>query len=163
MIIGIDPGLECTGWALLNSQRQCIGYDGIKSKASDNDSDRIVTIEDGLEAVVLNLLRDSNEPLVAAVEQYVFQGEHSKNANAFRVSRLVGSIERLFRGHLLTVVGFTRGQALTAIGLRPNAKEAEAKRVIARLVKSKGGSLPSNEHSRAAYAQAWAAAGRARP
>lgn len=100
---------------------------------------------------------------VVSVEQYVYQGERSRNANAFRLSRLVGSIESMYRGEGLTVVGPTRGQALTSIGLPANAKDARAKCVIARLVKSRGGSLPSNEHTRAAYAVAWWAVGRREP
>jgi Holliday junction resolvasome RuvABC endonuclease subunit len=154
VIIGIDPGLECTGWVLLLPDLRCDAFGGIKTPATWTDARRITEIE----AQLLNLLHQmrtgGTEPTVASVEQYVYQGKRSQTKNAFRISRLVGSIESIYRGEGLQVVGPTRGQALQSLGLPVNAKDADAKRTIGRLVKSKGGKLPSNEHSRAAYAAA---------
>lgn len=154
--LGIDPGLECTGWALLTSYRRCHGYGGIKSDANLPDGERIVQIENGLRSI-LTQARTMHVIAVASVEQYVYQGERSKSLNAFRVSRLVGSIETLLRTEGLHVTGFTRGEGLTAIGVPPNAAESTAKKAIDRWTKAMGGEVPSNEHSRAAYAQAWRA------
>lgn len=162
MFFGIDPGLECTGWVLLLPDRRCDAYGGIKTPAEWPDERRIVEIEAGLLALLHQMRVGGYEPTVASVEQYVYQGPRSKSGNAFRLPRLVGSIEAIFRGEGLQVVGPTRGQALQSLGLPGSAKDAAAKRVIERLVKSKGGKLPSNEHSRAAYAAAWYAAVRAR-
>lgn len=154
--LGIDPGLECTGWALVTQNRRCHGYGGIKSDASKLDAIRIVEIERGLRSILAQA-RTAHVIDFAVVEQYGYQGEHSKSANAFRLPRLVGSIETLLRCEGLTVLGYTRAQGLQAIGCRPNAPEADAKRAIGMLVAKHGGELPSNEHSRAAYAQAWRA------
>jgi hypothetical protein len=93
----------------------------------------------------------------AAVEQYGFQGDRSKNANAFRLPRLVGAIENELRNLGLKVDSYTRGEGLAALGLKSNAKERLAKMAIQRYVGKFGGQLPSNEHSRAAYAQAYRA------
>lgn len=160
MILGIDPGLERTGWCLLTKSRYCDSCGWIKTPKEWPDSQRIAEICAKLLALLIQMRGGGADPKVASVEQYVYQGERSRNANAFRLSRLVGSIESLYRGEGLRVVGPTRGQALTSIGLPSNAKDASAKRVIATLVKSRGGELPSNEHSRAAYAAAWWAVGR---
>jgi Holliday junction resolvasome RuvABC endonuclease subunit len=154
--LGIDPGLECTGWCLLAGSRRCHGYGGIKSDAKLSDSERIVQIENCLRSI-LNKARTMHVITVASVEQYVYQGEHSKSLNAFRVSRLVGSVETLLRTEGLRVTGFTRGEGLQAIGVPHNAAESVAKKAIQRWVKAMGGEMPSNEHSRAAYAQAWRA------
>lgn len=155
MILGIDPGLECTGWCLLSVSRRCHSFGGIKTPKEWTDRDRISSICGQLFSLLHRLRSGDVETTVASVEQYTYQGKRSHNANAFRLSRLVGSIESMYRGEGLTVVGPTRGQALTSIGLPSNAKDARAKSVIARLVKSRGGVVPSNEHTRAAYAAAW--------
>jgi len=160
MILGTDPGLECTGWCLLTTGRSCDSFGVIRTPKEWPDSKRISEICAQLFALLHQMRVGGAEPTVASVEQYVYQGERSRNANAFRLSRLVGSIESLYRGEGLTVVGPTRGQALTSIGLPSNAKDARAKCVIARLVKSRGGVVPRNEHTRAAYAAAWWAVGR---
>jgi Holliday junction resolvasome RuvABC endonuclease subunit len=156
IFLGIDPGLECTGWAILNAARQCVAFGGVKSDARHDDRERIAEIEEGL----IGLFRAERYGLVvhlASVEQYVYQGKHSESRNAFRVSRLVGSLETRLRCEGLRVVGYTRGEGLTAIGCRHNAAEAMAKSAIIRRVESGGGLFPSNEHSRAAYAQAYRA------
>lgn len=163
MVLGIDPGLECTGWALLFPNRRCDSFGGIKTPKEWPDGKRITEICAELLALLHQMRVGGARPTVASVEQYVYQGERSRNRNAFRLSRLVGSIESIYRGEGLTVVGPTRGQALMSIGLPPSAAEREANRVIGILVKSRGGALPSNEHSRSAYAAAWWAAGRREP
>ena len=160
MILGIDPGLECTGWSLLTKTRYCDSCGSIRTPKEWSDSQRITEICAKLLALLIQMRGGGADPRVASVEQYVYQGKRSRNANAFRLSRLVGSIESMYRGEGLTVVGPTRGQALTSIGLPANAKDARAKSVIARLVKSRGGVVPRNEHTRAAYAAAWWAVGR---
>lgn len=155
MILGVDPGLECTGWCLLTKTRYCDSCGSIRTPKEWPDSQRIAEICAQLLALLVQMRTGGVDVKAASVEQYVYQGERSRNANAFRLSRLVGSIESMYRGEGLTVVGPTRGQALTSIGLPSNADDARAKCAIARLVKSRGGVVPKNEHTRAAYAAAW--------
>ncbi len=160
MILGIDPGLEVTGWCLLSRSRKCDSYGGVQSDPRQSDNRRIAEICGQLLALLHQMRVGGADPSIASVEQYVYQGPRSQTSNAFRVSRLVGAIESLYRGEDITVVGPTRGQALMSIGCRPNAAESDAKRVIGLLVKSRGGLSPSNEHTRAAFAAAWWAVGR---
>lgn len=159
LILGIDPGLEKTAWTLLWPSRLCDSCGVIATTPSMPDGERIEYICDQLARKLHEMAVGGAEPTVASIEQYCYQGPRSQNANAFRLPRLVGAIEQTCRGSgLVTITGPTRGQALASIGLKPNSTDAEAKRVITRLVKAKGGVLPTNEHTRAAYAAAWWAA-----
>jgi hypothetical protein len=162
MILGIDPGLECTGWCILLRSRECLRFGGIETSSAWSDVRRCEEICAQLMGLIYRMRQICGaKPTIASVEQYVYQGQRSQNKNAFRLSRLVGSIESTCRGHGLTVVGPTRGQALMSMGLRSNAPECDARRVIGVMVRSHGGGVPpSNEHSRAAYAAAWWAVGR---
>lgn len=155
MILGIDPGLKCTGWALLSLDRSCLATGSISTDSWRTDDSRIAEIVLGLRGVLKLLEREGRSPTISSVEQYVYQGARSQTCNAFRIPLLVGEIQGFLRLQGLAVIRPTRGQALQAIGLKTNSKDAEAKRAIQSLVKSKGGVRPTNEHTRAAYAAAW--------
>lgn len=157
--LGIDPGLATTGLVVFDARRICTESLSFKSTQSLPESKRIVEIV----SQILNRLYQFptyERPTVAAVEQYVFQGKkRANNGSVFALSRLVGNIEGALRQEGMTVVGYTRGQGLQAIGLPNNASKRAAKLTIQRITKSRGGVLPGNEHTCAAWAQAWAATG----
>lgn len=158
-VIGVDPGLECTGWCVIY-RRKCVEFGAIKTSSKDYDRSRIFEICDGLYSALVRLQSTGNQISVASVEQYGYQGEHSQSGNAFRLPRLVGAIELMFRSEGLLVTGPSRAQSLTSIFLRPNSKKSAVKVAVSRLVKSFGGVCPSNEHTRDAYAAAWWAVSR---
>ena len=55
IILGIDPGLQCTGWGIIDAQGNHLHYidcGTITSKASDTITDRLHSLHVGLSAVV---------------------------------------------------------------------------------------------------------------
>jgi crossover junction endodeoxyribonuclease RuvC len=163
--LGIDPGLEDTGWNLLHSVRSTrviLGSGQVSTKVCLPDSKRIELICAGLQEVVAQARAGGIEPEVAAVEQYVYQGLRSQTKNAFRISRLVGAIEGAMRALGMHVVGYTINQSLASMGCASNASKAVAKMAVARLgkVDRAGTHFPSNEHQRMAFAQGWCASQR---
>jgi crossover junction endodeoxyribonuclease RuvC len=66
-IIGIDPGLRCTGWGVIETDGVKLGFIACGSVSSDSDESlgvRLRQIFDGLMGVLAEL-----EPAEAAIEQ----------------------------------------------------------------------------------------------
>jgi len=164
VVLGTDPGLEVTGWCLLDSRRHVLGCGDVKSSARLPDPERHVQIEAGLVEVFAWASASGFAPDVASIEQYVYQGRRSHNPNTFRLSRLVGVLEAKFRDLGLRVTGPTRGQALVAVGLLSNSPDRLLRTALARLARGAQPEtkIPTNEHQRAAFAAAWWAAQRVR-
>lgn len=164
VVLGIDPGLEVTGWCLLDSRRHVLGSGDVKSSAYLSDQQRHEVIVKGLVAA-FTWTRDAGfPPDVASIEQYVYQGQRSHNPNTFRLSRLVGALEEWCRGLGLRVMGPTRGQALRSCGLLSNSPDRALKMALVRLARgaAPNAKTPTNEHQRAAFAAAWWATQRVR-
>ena len=52
MILGIDPGLANTGWAVLESEEKVVDSGCLKTKSSDDSSKRLVFIYGELERII---------------------------------------------------------------------------------------------------------------
>jgi len=67
IVIGLDPGLQKTGWGVIEAQGNRLRHiaDGcVKSRAADPLSDRLAALYDGLAAVIA-----AHGPVSAAVEE----------------------------------------------------------------------------------------------
>lgn len=67
IIVGLDPGLQSTGWGVIEAQGnrlRHIANGTVKSRAADALADRLVQLHDGLAAVIA-----AHGPAAAAVEE----------------------------------------------------------------------------------------------
>jgi crossover junction endodeoxyribonuclease RuvC len=67
IVIGLDPGLQATGWGIIEAEGnrlRHIANGTVRSRASDPLADRLVQLYDALEAVIAE-----HRPAAAAVEE----------------------------------------------------------------------------------------------
>lgn len=67
IILGIDPGLQKTGWGIIRSHGNALSYIAsglIRTKTSDNMSERLSVLHNGLREVILQY-----QPQEAAIEE----------------------------------------------------------------------------------------------
>jgi len=97
LILGIDPGLRDTGWAIVSAHQginnpQAVAYGVISTKASDPLNTRLATIYDGLDAVI-----DRYQPTSCALEGVYF-GLNAKTALSLGQARGVAILATSKRG-----------------------------------------------------------------
>jgi len=99
-ILGIDPGLQHTGWAIIDTslgknKPQAIAYGVIDTKACDELNQRLADIYDGLDAVI-----ERYQPASAALEGVYF-GLNAKTALTLGQARGVAILATSKRGLIL--------------------------------------------------------------
>jgi len=97
VILGIDPGLCSTGWAVISApvgknKPRALAYGVIKTKASDPLNTRLEEIHDGLAAVI-----ERYQPTGAAIEGVYF-GLNAKTALTLGQARGVAILATAQRG-----------------------------------------------------------------
>ena len=86
-VLGIDPGLRCTGWGLIASDNGCLRHianGAIQPNPTLSDADRLRIIFDGLGDVIAEY-----QPDQAAIEQ-IFVAKSAKSALRLGMARGVG-------------------------------------------------------------------------
>lgn len=107
MILGIDPGLANTGWAILEDEKTLIKCGCLKTKISDVSAVRLGQIYDEIEC----LIREYKVEAVA-IETLFF----AKNAkSAIKVSEAIGAIKICGQKNKLRVFEYTPLQVKMAL------------------------------------------------
>ena len=86
-ILGIDPGLRCTGWGVIDFNQgrlQQIANGAIRPDPRATDADRLTAIYQGLLSVIAN-----TEPDIAAIEE-IFVAKSARSALRLGMARGVG-------------------------------------------------------------------------
>ena len=86
-ILGIDPGLRCTGWGVIDFNQgrlQHIVNGAIRPDPSASDADRLTAIYQGLSTVIAD-----TDPDIAAIEE-IFVAKSARSALRLGMARGVG-------------------------------------------------------------------------
>ena len=86
-ILGIDPGLRCTGWGVIDFNRgrlQHIANGAIRPDPRASDADRLTAIYQGLSTVIAD-----TDPDIAAIEE-IFVAKSARSALRLGMARGVG-------------------------------------------------------------------------
>ena len=86
-ILGIDPGLRCTGWGVIDFNQgrlQHIANGAIRPDPRATDADRLTAIHQGLLSVIAD-----TEPDIAAIEE-IFVAKSARSALRLGMARGVG-------------------------------------------------------------------------
>jgi crossover junction endodeoxyribonuclease RuvC len=107
MILGIDPGLANTGWAVLSDEKTLVECGCLRTKISDLSAVRLGQIYDELESLIKKYKVD-----VMAIETLFF----AKNAkSAIKVSEAIGVIKICGQKNNIQVFGYTPLQVKMAL------------------------------------------------
>ena len=86
-ILGIDPGLRCTGWGVIDFNQgrlQHIANGAIRPDSRATDADRLTAIYQGLSTVIAD-----TDPDIAAIEE-IFVAKSARSALRLGMARGVG-------------------------------------------------------------------------
>ena len=86
-ILGIDPGLRCTGWGVIDFNQgrlQHIANGAIRPDPRASDADRLTAIYQGLSTVIVD-----TDPDIAAIEE-IFVAKSARSALRLGMARGVG-------------------------------------------------------------------------
>ena len=86
-ILGIDPGLRCTGWGVIDFNQgrlQHIANGAIRPNLRASDADRLTAIYQGLSTVIAD-----TDPDIAAIEE-IFVAKSARSALRLGMARGVG-------------------------------------------------------------------------
>lgn len=107
MILGIDPGLANTGWAVLKDENTLVKCGCLKTKITDLSAERLEQIYDEIES----LIKEFNIQAVA-IETLFF----AKNAkSAIKVAEAIGVIKICGQRNKVKVFGYTPLQVKMAL------------------------------------------------
>ncbi|HEX8923517.1 MAG TPA: crossover junction endodeoxyribonuclease RuvC [Patescibacteria group bacterium] len=99
MILGIDPGLANTGWAILEDETKLVECGVLKTKISDGSADRLNQIYEELERLIKKYKVEA-----VAIETLFF----AKNVtSAIKVAEAIGVIKVCGKRCGVEVVGYT--------------------------------------------------------
>jgi hypothetical protein len=155
-ILGIDPGTLFTGWGLLaqNGKRSLHSCGELAADSRLSMTERIVVQSHKFSDLLADILPD-----VVCIEDYVYQGRRSHNANSFWLSRLVGRFEERARATGdIKVILVDKGVCNRAAGLRG---KVSARRIRLMLVAVYPNLAGASDHTMDAVLAAIAGAQRA--
>jgi len=141
MILGIDPGLANTGWAVVNDQLRITNYELIAcgclvTKSIQNDTERLMYIYNELEKIIKKY-----EVEAVALETLFF----AKNAkSAIKVSEAIGVIKLCGVRCGLPVFGYTPLQVKVALVGYGRAEKEQVEIMIRNFLKLDGPVSPSH-------------------
>ena len=99
MILGIDPGLANTGWAVITEEKKLIDWGVVKTSEKQKDGQRLEIIYDELEKIIIK-----NKIKVISVESLFF----AKNvSSAMGVAEAIGVIKLLAEKNDIQVYLYT--------------------------------------------------------
>lgn len=107
MILGIDPGLANTGWAILSNEKTLIECGCLKTKIGDNSAFRLNQIYDELEGLI------KKYKVEAMTFETLFFAKNVKSAS--KVAEAIGVIKVCGQRNKIEVVGFTPLQVKMAL------------------------------------------------
>jgi crossover junction endodeoxyribonuclease RuvC len=151
IILGLDPGTALVGWGILEVEgtaQHCRGYGVIATDKSMSDSQRLLAIANGLEA-----LFDEHKPELVAIERLFF----SRNiTTAMTVSQARGVLMYVAERMGVPMVEFTPQAVKLAITGHGRAEKPQVQHMVQLLLKLP--SLPKPDDAADAVAIALTAA-----
>ena len=126
IILGIDPGLAATGYAVLKKQgpqQTCLEYDSIITSAKENLENRLFEIQQRIEKVFQTYPIDS-----CAIENIYFQKNVS---SAILVAHAIGVMMITARKHHCPVFRYSPTEIKQAICGDGRAEKEQIKRMLA--------------------------------
>ena len=155
IVMGIDPGLATTGWAILSTEtgKAIVTASGnINTKPSDGECALRSSI------IVHHLIAEGlhREANLCAIEDYSYQGIRTDNArgNAMKLSFLVGAICCSLQYAVAPNISIIRKNQINCrLGLKGKVPKSRIKQLIETKF---GRGAGKNEHQRDAIAVAWA-------
>jgi crossover junction endodeoxyribonuclease RuvC len=122
IIIGIDPGTATTGYGIVNSDLECLGYGIISTPAHTDTSERLNHIQNELQNIIIKF-----QPNILAVENLYF----FKNAKTvIPVSQAKGVIMQTAAANHLPVYEFTPIQVKMAISGYGKATKQQVQKMV---------------------------------
>jgi Holliday junction resolvasome RuvABC endonuclease subunit len=128
LILGIDPGINVTGFALLSAggpRRVLLETGTLEADTKRPWLERV----DWQSSAFVGLL-GSKEPTVVCCESYVYQGPRSHNPAAFWMARLVGRVEGIAVSRGVQVVTLDKQACNRALGLTGKVSAARIRQMI---------------------------------
>jgi Holliday junction resolvasome RuvABC endonuclease subunit len=142
--LGVDPGLRCTGWSLLD-RREVLDSGSIRIPNGFR-GDTVFEMTARFADVLLRLVRPW--PTLAVVERYVDQGpERRGNPAGFLVAELAGALADECRHAGIEPVMVTRNEALRAVVMGRRGRGAPSEKDANKALELLGIHLP-NQHTR---------------
>ena len=123
MIMGIDPGIANTGWALIESDgdnHELLDHGTVKTKAKTPTANRIEIIADDISERLDGIS-------IVGIEKVFFSGNIS---SAIPVAQVIGAIMWEARRQDKQVFEVTPQETKMTLGLKGNAKKSEVIAVV---------------------------------
>ena len=145
IILGVDPGLQNTGWGVIryeSGKYQPVSYGIIKTKAEDDIQKRIYTIADDLASLAVKYRVD-----VVSMEDIFF----TKNiSSAIPVAKVIGAVLYKFSSmNIKTYLYSPKEIKLGVVGVG-NAEKEQVQDMVRRILKLK--EIPRPDHAADALA-----------
>ena len=128
-VIGVDPGLNATGWAVLERARgrhNLLAHGVVRTKASQPMADRLFRIHSGLQAAL-----QEHAPTAAAIEQ-IFQ--HRSAESALRLGHARGVALLALRAEGLSVGEYNPSTIKKSVAGSGRAGKPEVQRLVVALL-----------------------------
>lgn len=125
IILGIDPGIADTGYGVImdeGGRLSCLAYGSIKTKAGAALADRLVSLNQELDAIIKKY-----QPELAAIEQLFF----NKNVRtALIVGQARGVALLTLKQNGLPVIDFTPAQVKQAVSAYGQAPKKQVQKMV---------------------------------
>lgn len=155
-ILGIDPGLRVTGWAVVSaagSRRHVVATGSIRVPTQLTHLQRVAFAVEQAKTIV-HTIQAKRAIDLAAVEDYRYQGARSHSKAAFAIAELVGRLKQLVTdAGIILVDGIDKNAANRALGLTGEVSPARIRVAVTRMLPAEkvpllvnGKSKPSNAH-----------------
>ncbi|HSI21195.1 MAG TPA: crossover junction endodeoxyribonuclease RuvC [Verrucomicrobiae bacterium] len=130
IILGLDPGTAIVGWGIIKSEggkQTCLGYGVITTDKSMTDSQRLLAIANGVEALI-----DEHKPALVSIEKLFF----SKNVTtAMTVSQARGVLMYVAERMGVPMVGFTPNEVKLALTGSGTADKQQMQKMVQLLLR----------------------------
>ena len=131
IVLGIDPGLAATGWAVVKKEKnpELISYDCIKTETKDSFDERLCFIFHEIKKIIIK-----TKPQAAAIEE-IFFAKNTKTA--IKVAQAVGAIKIACRECKIPVFEYTPLNIKISIAGYGRAEKQEVEIMISKILNLK--------------------------
>lgn len=144
IVLGIDPGLICTGWCIIRG-RAVVDFGSLRCPKSE--ADPVQWMVSRVNQLLMTHAQLLHSPLVS-VERYCDQGPVRRgNPSGYLVAELVGGIVQLCRSFGFSVSTPNRNEALRAVVIGKRGRGAPTEKRANETLRLLGIVLP-NQHTR---------------
>lgn len=144
MILGIDPGLANTGWAILKDEETLICCGCLKTKIADNSTFRLNQIYEEVETLI------KKYQVTKIAFETLFFAKNVKSAS--KVSEAIGVIKVCGERNKIEVVGFTPLQVKMSLVGYGRAEKEQVEVMVKEMLHLKENISPSHASDAVAIA-----------